>query len=117
MNHFLKQTQGIIFAYVLSWICCSGCSLKYQKKIYRPSLSTVQKTLSQLLKKKEIFQDIRGRAVISVVHEGKKKTFSANVVLDSPSRFRIEGLGFLNTPYFFLVADGKWVWFYVPDEK
>jgi len=118
MIYFLKQTRWIAFAYVLSLFCCwgCGCRLKYQKKIDPKPLLSVKNTVSQLLKKRDIFRDIRGRVAISVIRPGGKRTFSANVILDSYSRFRIEGLGFLNIPYFFLVADGKWIQFYVPDE-
>ena len=117
MIHFLKQAQWIIFACVLSWICFWGCGLKYQEKIHSKPLLSLNKTFSQLLERREALRDIRGRAAITVIREKKKHTFLANVVLDSSYRFRIEGLGFLNTPYFFLVADGKWIWLYVPDEN
>ena len=116
MTHFLKQTRWIVSAYVLSLFFWCGCSLRYQKKIGPKPLPAVKKTISQLLKKRDLFRDIRGRATITVIRQSKKQTFSANCILDSSSRFRIEGLGFLNIPYFFLVADGTWIQVYVPDE-
>jgi len=117
MMYFLKQTRGIAFAYVLSLLFCCACSLKYQQKIEPKPLPSVKKTISHLLKKRDIFRDIRARATISVIRCKKKQTFSANIILDSSSRFRIEGLGFLNIPFFFLVADGKRIQYYVPEEQ
>ena len=115
MRYCLNQTRWIASAYVLSLFFWYGCSLKSQKPGPKP-LTSVKKTVSQLLKKRDTFRDIRGRATISVIRKRKKHSFSANVILDSSSRLRIEGLGFLNVPYFFLVADGKLIQYYVPDE-
>jgi len=117
MMYFLKQMRGIAFAYVLSLVFCCGCSLKYQKKIEPKPFPSAKKTVSHLLKKRDSFRDIRGRATISVIRRKKNQAFSANIILDSSSRFRIEGLGFLNTPFFFLVADGKCIQYYVPEEQ
>ena len=116
MTDFLKHTRWIVFACVLSISGFWGCGLKYQKKTPPTSLLSGKETISQLLKKRNFFHNSRSRAAITINRQGEKQTFGANIVLDTSSRFRIEGLGFLNTPFFFLIADGKWIWFYIPDE-
>lgn len=116
MIYFFKRRQGWLFV-VLVLFC--GCSLKYQRQIPPHQLPlSPEKTLDQMLERRDAFQDVRGKAAITITQQGKKQRFLANLVFDSSYRFRMEGLGFGDTPYFFLVADDNdQLWFYVPDQK
>ncbi|MEW6381147.1 MAG: DUF4292 domain-containing protein [bacterium] len=102
-------------------LCCAylcivwGCAGKYRQP--GGTLLPVEKSLHQLLERRSAFQDFRGRASVSITREGKKQSFSANLVFDASHRTRIEGLGFADTPYFFLVADSNRICFYAPDQQ
>jgi len=114
LNWLYRQRQGAMAALVISCLCLWGCSVKYHA--VQPSFSA-EKTLYRLLDRRAAFQDMRGRAAITIVNQGKKQSFSANLVFDSSHRIRIEGLSFADTPYFFLVADSNRICFYVPDQQ
>jgi len=114
LNRMHKQRQGKVAALAISCLCLWGCASQYRSP--QPLLSA-EKVLYRLLERRSAFQDMRGRAAITIVNQGKKQSFLANLVFDSLHRIRIEGLGFADTPYFFLVADSNRICFYVPDQQ
>jgi hypothetical protein len=114
MIYFLKPGQVIVLVCVLG--CLSACGLTYRERI-KPEPSSFQQELSGLFERRVAFQDMRGRAAISISRRGKKQSFLANVIFDSSYRLRMEGLGLFNIPFFFLVADGKRILFYFPEEQ
>ncbi|MEW5800875.1 MAG: DUF4292 domain-containing protein [bacterium] len=119
MNFSLKRMrrrkEERIAAIVLGCLWLWGCASRY-RPLKQPSLS-FETSLNRLLERRLAFQDVRGKVSISIVHQEKRQSFSAYLVFDSQNRIRIEGLGFADTPYFFLIADSDRIRLYAPDQK
>lgn len=108
MNFLLKRN----LCFLLVLFLFLGCSLKVKKKSPPP----LEEIINKLFTRRDNFQDIRARVKITLSKEGRKQSFLANLIFDSANRYRIEGLGFLNLPFFFLVDNGRQICLYFLEE-
>ena len=99
----------------LYFLLCGCGGLKYTKRVQPPI--SVERVLAQLVEHRRGFEDLRARVSVSISREGKRQSFSANLLFDSSGRIRIEGVGFADIPYFFLAADPNRICLYEPAQQ
>lgn len=73
--------------------------------------------LRRLKEEDQRVSGIRGLITLSIKRGLKGRTLDYAVVVERPSRFRLEGLDPFGTPLFSLLADGRMVYLYIPSER